>query len=68
MKSREKTRQVGENWSQQLEHISKSQKGKEPGLRKGKLSLLASHTHRKCFLETTRNSVKVKLGNKLMNW
>ena len=36
-------------------------KGKEPGVRKGKHSLLACHTCCKCSMETTRNSVKVKL-------
>ena len=32
----------------------------------GKLSLLASHTRCKCSMETTHNSVKVKLGIKVM--
>ena len=40
--------------------MSKSQKGTEPGVRKGKRSLLASHIRCKCSIETTRNSVKVK--------
>ena len=34
--------------------------------RKGKLSLLACHTRCKCSLKTTRNSVKVNLGIKVM--
>ena len=37
-------------------------KGDGPGVRKGKHSLLASHTRCKCSMETTHNSVKVKLG------
>ena len=37
--------------------------GTEPGVRKGKRSLLACHTRCKCSMETTRNSVKVKVGN-----
>ena len=40
--------------------------GTEPGVRMGKRSLLASHTRCKCFMETTHNSVKVKLGIKVM--
>ena len=36
----------------------------EPGVRKGKHSLLACH---KCSIETIRHSVKVKLGIKVMN-
>ena len=43
------------NWS-----ISKSPKrGTEPGVRKGKRSLLAINTRCKCSIETTRNSVKL---------
>ena len=59
--SREKTRQVRENWSQQLGH-KQIPKGTKPGVRKGKRPLLACHTRCKCSMETTRNSVKVKLG------
>ena len=40
--------------------------GTEPGVRKGKRSLLACHTRCKCSMETTRNSVKVKVGIKVM--
>ena len=40
--------------------------GTEPGVRRGKRSLLASHTRCKCSMETTHNSVKVKLGIKVM--
>ena len=36
-------------------------KGTEPGVRNGKCSLFACHTHCKCSMESTRNSVKVKL-------
>ena len=43
-------------------------KGTEPGVWKGKLSLLASHTRCKCSMETTHNSVKVKLGIKAVKW
>ena len=32
----------------------------------GKRSLLACHTHCKCSIETTHNSVKVKVGIKFM--
>ena len=42
------------------------EKGAEPGVRKGRRSLLASHTRCKCSMETTHNSVKVKLGIKVM--
>ena len=51
------------NWS-----ISKSQKGTEPGVRKGKLkhSLLAWHTRCKSSLETTRTLEQVKLGIKVV--
>ena len=45
---------------------SKSQKGMEPGVRKAKRYLLAYHTRYKCSMETTRISVKVKLGIKAM--
>ena len=41
-------------------------KGTEPGVRKVKSSLLASHTRCECSLETTRISVKVKLVIKVM--
>ena len=55
------------NWSQQSEHMQAPQKGgTEPGVRRGKRSLLASHTRCKCSMETTHNSVKVKLGIKVM--
>ena len=51
---------------------SKSQKvgggggGAEPGVWKGKRSLLASHTRCKCSIETTHNSVEIKLGIKVI--
>ena len=35
-------------------------------VRKGKRSLLACHTHCKLSMETTHNSVKVKLGRKVI--
>ena len=40
--------------------------GTEPGVRKGKRSLLASHIRCICSMETTHNSVKVKFGIKVM--
>ena len=58
MKSREKTRQ--------LEHKQVPKCGKEPGGRKGKRALLACHTRCKRFMETTRNSAKVKFVIKVM--
>ena len=66
VKSRVKTWQVRGIWSQQLEHKQVPKWGTEPGVRKGKRSLLASHTRCKCSMETTHNSVKVKLGIKVM--
>ena len=50
------------NWS-----TSKSQKWEtEPGVQKGKRSLLTWHTCCKFSVEITHNSVKVKLGIKVM--
>ena len=66
MKSRVKTWQVRGNWSQQLEHQQVPKWGTEPGVRKGKRSLLASHTRCKCSMETTHNLVEVKFGIKVM--
>ena len=66
MKSREKTRQGRENWSQQLDNKQVRKKGLELGFRRDKRSLLACHTRCKCFMETTRNSTKVKLVIKVM--
>ena len=40
--------------------------GTEPGVKKGKRSMLACHTRCKCSMETTHNSVKVKLGIKVI--
>ena len=40
-----------------LEHKQVPKRGTQPGVRKGKRSLLACHTRRKCSMETTRNSV-----------
>ena len=40
--------------------------GAEPGVRKGKRSLQAFHARYKCSMESTQNSVKVKLGIKIM--
>ena len=66
MKSRVKTWQVRGVWSQQFEHKQVPKWGTEPGVRKGKRSLLACHTRCKCSMETTRNSVKVKVGIKVI--
>ena len=41
-------------------------KGTKPGVQKGMRFLLACHARLKCTMETTRYSVKVKLGIKLM--
>ena len=68
VKSRVKTWQVRGIWSQQLEHKQIPKRGTESGVRKGKRSLLASHTRCKCSMETTYNSVKVKLGIKVLKW
>ena len=38
----------------------------EPGVQKGRRSLLACQTHYKCSMETIRNSVKVIIGNKVI--
>ena len=40
--------------------------GTGPGVRRSRRSLLACHTRCKCSMETTHNSVKVKLGIKVM--
>ena len=37
-----------------IESKCKSQKGKETGIRKGKSSLLACHTRRKCSMKISR--------------
>ena len=68
MKSREKNRQFREILSQQLEHTSKRvpERGTDSGVWKGDRSLLTCHTPCKCSIETTRTSVKVKLGIKVM--
>ena len=55
VKSRVKTWQVRGIWSQQLEHQQVPKWGTEPGVRKGKRSLLACHTRCKCSMETTHN-------------
>ena len=58
MKSREKTRQVLENWSQQLEHKQVPKSGTESGVRKGKRSLLACNDRSKRSNETTCKVMK----------
>ena len=59
VKSRLKTWHIRGIWSQQLEHKQVPKWGTEPGG-------LACHTRCKCSMETTRNSVKVKVGTKVM--
>ena len=44
--------QVRGIWSQQLQHKQIPQWGTEPGVRKGKRSLLVCHTRCKCSMET----------------
>ena len=68
VKSPAKTWQVQGIWPQQLEHKQVPKRGTEPGVRKGKRFLLASHTRCKCSMETTHtcNSVKVTLGIKVV--
>ena len=68
VKSRVKTWQVRGIWSQQLEHKQSPKRGTEQGVQKGKRSLMACHTRCKCSMETTNNSVKVKLGMKVMKF
>ena len=66
VKSRVKTRQVQEIWSQQFEH-KQVPKGDGTRCPEGlKRSLLACHSHCKYSMETTHNSVKVKLGIQVM--
>ena len=65
-KSRVKTWQLRRIWSQQLEHKQVSKRGTEPGVQKGKRTLIACHTRCKCSMETTHNSMKVKLGIKVI--
>ena len=43
-------------------------KGTELGVQKGKRSLLTSHIRCKCSMETTHNSVKFKLGIKVIKF
>ena len=66
MKSRVRTWQTLGIWSQQLENKQVPKWGTEPGVWKGKRSLLACHTRCKCSMETTHDSVKVKVGIKVM--
>ena len=66
VKSRVKTWKVRRIWSQQFQHKKVPKRVTEPGVRKGKRSQLACHTHWKCSMETTNNSARVKLGIKVM--
>ena len=56
--SRVKTWQVQGIWSQQLEHKQVPKWGTEPGVRKGKRSLLACHTRRKRSIRCRSSSVR----------
>ena len=64
-KCRKKTCQVRRIWSQQFEHKQVPKRGTEPGVGNGERSLLACNTRCKCSMETTHNSVMVKLGLKV---
>ena len=52
------------DWSQQVEHMQVL-KGTGPGARRSKRPLSACHTHRKCSIETTQNSVKGRFRYKV---
>ena len=68
VKSRVKTWQIRGIWSQQLEHKQVLKMGTEPGVRKGKRSLLARHTSCKFSMETSHNSVKIKISINVMKF
>ena len=59
VKSRVKTWQVRGIWSQQLKHKQVPQWGTEPGVRKGKRSLLACHTRCNCSMETIQDLIDI---------
>ena len=54
------------NLDSKIEHKQVPKRKTEPGVRKGKRSLLACNTNCKCSMETSHNSVRVKLGIKVM--
>ena len=64
MRKKYRRRQV--LWVDALIQLTRKTGERNPGVRKGKRSLLASHIRCKCSMETTHNSVKVKLGIKVM--
>ena len=67
MKSRVKTWQVPSKFGLNNWSISKSQNGgRNQVSRKGKRSLLAYHTRCQYSMETTRDSVKVKVAIRVM--
>ena len=68
VKSRVKTWQVRGIWPQQLEHKQVPQWGTEPGVRKGKRSLLACHTRCKCSMGTTHNRWRSSSVSMSWNW
>ena len=67
-KSRAKTWQARGTRSQQLEHQQVPKWGTEPGVRKGKRSLLACHTRCKCSMETTHNRWRSSSVSRSWNW
>ena len=52
-------------WSQQVDHVQ-LQNEREPCVRRGKRSLMAWHTRREWSMETSRNSVNVGVGIKVV--
>ena len=66
--SRVKTWQVRGIWSQQLEHKQVPQWGTEPGVLKGKRSLLACHTRCKYSMETTHNRWRSSSISRSWHW
>ena len=65
VKSRVKT-QIWEIWSEQLEHKQVPKRGRYQMSGRVSVPLLACHTRCTCSIETTRNSVKVKLDINVM--
>ena len=63
VKSRVKACQVRGIWSQQLEHKQVPQWGTEPGVRKGKRSLLACHTRCKCNGKQMQTNAIANIGH-----
>ena len=66
VKNRKKDTASSENLVSTNSAQANPQKGTEPGVPKGKRSLLTCHTRCKSSMENTRSSVKVGLGIKVM--